>query len=270
MKALALIVFLPCIVFATENNGRGTKALALANAFVAIADNPWATSYNAAGLAQLQSHQISAFYIPQQFGIPELKTASVAAACVFGPGAIGGFVEQFGFDLYKTTTLGLGYGYQLSPDLSFGATVSVGHFSIVRYGQTYTTELNIGFLGRPTSNIAVGFAATNLTAASVGQLHERLPQSLLLGLSYAPSGGFTLVTEIEKDIQFPLCIKAGIEKQLLGFLSLRCGTSNNPDKFSAGFELRYSSITFGYAGYSHPELGWTHQVEVTLQWDASK
>ena len=39
-------------VFAMENNGRGTKAIGMANAFVAVSDNCWAISYNPAGLVR--------------------------------------------------------------------------------------------------------------------------------------------------------------------------------------------------------------------------
>lgn len=267
MKALAIVILIPfMILHAVEHNGRGTKAIATANAFVAVADNPWAVSYNAAGLVQVRSPEISAFYIPQQFGIPDLKTTSLAAAYPIDPGTIGMLVEQFGFDLYRTTEFGLGYGIALGEGISVGATFNVERVSIQGYGVTYNTTVDIGLLGRPFEYLAIGFAMNNLAAARIGINNERLPQYFHFGVRYSPFVDFSFFSEIEKDIDFPLVSKAGIEERFFGFLDLRFGVSNNPDKFCAGFAVHYAMLEFGYAGYSHSDLGWTHQIELTIRW----
>jgi hypothetical protein len=267
MKALAVVLVVPfAFLSAHENNGRGSKAIAIANAFVALADNPWAVSYNPAGLAQLLTPEVSAFYVPQQFGIPELRTISLSGAYNVDPGTVGALVEQFGFDLYRTTDFSLGYGISVDSGISVGTSVEVERMFIERYGVSHSTTFNVGLLGRPFNNLAMGFCFKNVSATTIGANHERLPQYLMIGVCYSPFKDFCLVTEMEKDVQFPLVIKAGIEEQFFDFLSLRCGVSNNPDKFSAGIAVRYSTVEFGYAGYSHPDLGWSHQIEVSIRW----
>jgi len=267
MKALAFLLLVPLLpLFAHEGNGRGTKAIAFANAFVALSDNPWAVSYNPAGLAQLHSPAIASFYVPQQFGLPELRTISLSAAIPFNPGTIGTFIEQFGFDLYRTTNVGLGCGFDLAGMISVGATIDFEEVSIERYGRSHNITLDVGLLGKPFGNVAIGFCIKTVTATRIGISRERLPQYLLMGASYTPYRGFCLVSEIEKDVQFPLVVKAGIEQTVFDFVSLRFGIANNPDKFSAGIAVRYSSFEFGYAGYTHPDLGWTHQIEIAMQW----
>jgi hypothetical protein len=267
MKALAIILVVPLVsLSAHENNGRGTKAIALANAFVALADNPWAVSYNPAGLPQVCSPEVATFYIPQQFGIPELRTISISGSYAVNPGTVGAFIEQFGFDLYRTTSVGLGYGVSLEGGVSVGAAIDVERTSIARYGVSNDVTLDVGLLGRPLDKLTIGFCLKNITASRIGLNQERLPQYLTIGTCYTPFKDFCLVTEVEKDIQFPLVVKAGIEETFFEFLSVRCGVANNPDKFSAGIAIRYSSIEFGYAGYSHSDLGWTHQIEVAIQW----
>jgi len=71
-----------------------------------------------------------------------------------------------------------------------------------------------------------------------------------------------LSVELEKDIRYPLSIKAGIEQVIFQMLRLRGGVANNPNKVSAGIAVRCSSVEFAYAGYSHADLGWTHQIEL--------
>lgn len=267
MKALAIILVLPfAALSAHENNGRGTKAIALGNAFTAIADNSWAVSYNPAGLAQLISPEISTFFVPRQFGIPELRTISLSAAYNINPGTVGAFVEQFGFDLYRTIDVALGYGLALDTGILVGAAVDIERVAIERYGVSHNVTFDIGLLGRPFANLAIGFSLKNVTAARIATNRERLPQYLEIGACYSPVKDFCLVMEVEKDVQFPLVVKGGVEERFFDFLSIRCGVANNPDKFSAGISVQYSMIEFGYAGYSHPELGWTHQIEIAMRW----
>lgn len=267
MKALAIFAVIPfALLSAHENNGRGTKAIALANAFVACSDNAWAISYNPAGLAKLTSPQISAFFVPQQFGVPELRTVSMSGAYNTNVGTIAALVEQFGFDLYRTTEIGLGYGLSLDTMISVGATVNGERIAIGRYGAAQSFTLDIGFLGSPFANIDIGFCWKNVSASTIGINRERLPQYLLFGICYTPFDDFCLVSELEKDLRFPAVFKAGVEQRFFGFLSLRCGVANNPDKFSAGLAVQYSTFEFGYAGYSHPDLGWTHQIEISMRW----
>jgi hypothetical protein len=270
MKAFALVLIIPALAVAVDNNGRGTKALGLANAFVAVADNSWGVSYNPGGLVQCNSFQASVFYIPQQFGLSELRTTALSASYCIKPGTVAVLIEQFGFDLYKTTTLQLGYGFFLGPTIALGASVDLEHTSISRYGAANSATLDLGFMGWPTPALTLGFALKNVTAARIGNRGDRLPQYVLLGASYTPLKGFVIVSEIEKELEFPIVVKAGIEQSITGFLSLRCGVSNNPDKFSAGFAVRYAGVEFGYAGYSHTDLGWTHQVDLTFRLDGSQ
>ena len=267
MKALAILLGIPfTLVLAQDNNGRGVKAIALANAFVAVADNSWAVTYNPAGLAELDCPEVSAFFVPQQFGLPELKNVALSGTCPTTLGTFGASVEQFGFDLYRTSTIRFGHGVSLDSLFSVGGTVTVDRVAIARYGVTHTLTFDIGLLGRPVRDLQVGCCVRNFTSSTIGRGRERLPQYVLLGLCYLPVEGFRITSEAEKDLQFPLVLKVGVEQQFFGFLSLRCGVANNPEKVSAGLAVRYSAIEFGYAGYSHPELGWTHQIEICTRW----
>ncbi len=265
MKALGIVLLLPLTVVAAQDNGVGTKSIGMANAFVAVADDSWGISANAAGLVQCRGFVASAFFIPQQFGLPELRTIAASASFPVNPGTAAILVEQFGFELYRTTTIRIGYGILVSPVFALGVTAGLQRVAIQRYGSTTTKTVDLGCMGWPAPEIALGFALRNVTAATIGVQRERLPQSVHFGMTYSPLGGFSITSEIEKELQFPVVVKAGIDQTVLGFLSLRCGISDNPDKFSAGFAIRCAGVEFGYAGYSHTDLGWTHQLELTAR-----
>ena len=245
-----------------DHNGRGTKAVSLANSFVAMADNPWSIAYNAAGLAQVKSVEISTFFVPEQFGLQELKTVSVAAAFPLEFIVAGLELDQFGFELYKESSLRFGVGISIDPGLMGGATVNLERVSIERYGSTQTTTIDVGLLAKIQNDLRLGFSFHNVLGSTIGPSNERLPQIFLLGARYAFLSDLVLVAEVEKDIRYSPIIKGGMEKSIFDFLSIRIGVSNNPDKFSAGIGLRYANVDFGYAGYSHNDLSWTHQVEI--------
>ena len=247
-----------------DNNGRGTKAVSLGNSFVSLADNCWAIVYNPAGLAQMTSTRASVFFVPQQFGLPELRTVAAAVVIPVGSFVTGLEVEQFGFDLYKETGLRFGVASLVDEHISAGATLNLTRITIDRYGSQTTATVDIGLLARVHENLKLGFSYLNSLGARVGVVGEQLPQVFLLGASYSIEKDLVLVGEIEKDIRYETIVKGGIEQSLFDFLRLRLGLSNNPDKLAGGFSLKYSNAEFGYAGYSHPDLGWTHQLEMSF------
>ncbi len=252
------------IASAMENNGRGTKAIAMANAFVAIADDPWAVTYNAAGLTKLNGFRCAAFLVPQQFGLPELRTAAVAAAMPVRFGTFGLNVERFGFDLYREIGLGIAFARKIDECISTGLVANIQNISIDRYGSTSRLTLDIGMLVYILPRTTLGCDLKNIARATIGRNDERLPQLLSAGAGWNPVHSLLLALEVEKDIRYPASIKFGIEQRLIAALRIRGGIANNPDKYSIGLAVRCAPVEFSYAGYSHIDLGWTHQIELSF------
>lgn len=247
-----------------ENNGRGAKAVGLANAFVAMANAPWALYYNPAGLSSLRFIELSTFIVPQQFGMNELRTVSLAGSVPTSLGTVGVGVTQFGFALYRETQVSLGVGKTIDWGVSAGIAAHLTRIAIDQYGATQVATVDVGLLAQVHDQVALGFSYKNLLGTSLSS-SERLPQVFSLGASYRPVLLTRVVLEFEKDIRYPLIIKAGVEQVFLDILTFRAGVSNNPDKFSAGIGIQYIPFEFVYAGYSHPQLGWTHQLELTFR-----
>jgi hypothetical protein len=254
-------------LFTMENNGLGAKAIGMANAFTALSDNCWAINYNPAGLASLTAFQCSAFVVPEQFGLQELQTTALAAARPFSFATIGIKVEKFGFDLYKETEFGLAVASKIDGNISGGLSFQYYRLDIVRYGTAGSFFINGGIIAHVLKNVDVGFNVNNITGATIGRTDEKMPQVCSLGACLSPLYEFKVSIEMEKDIRFPASIKMGIEQIVFDVIALRAGVANNPDKYSLGFAVRYSFYEFGYAGYSHPDLGWTHQIELSFKLD---
>ena len=234
IAAIFLATF-PLSVFGNpEDNGRGARPISLANAFVAVADDHWSTFYNPAGLAGVTAVRVSGFFVPQQFGLKELRTVSASAALPFSIANLGFIVNQFGFDLFRETTLSLGVGRRIGDGFSCGVTVNVIRLSIERYGGSTTPAFDAGVQADLTDDVHLGFCWKNFLAASIGVTAEPLSRIQMLGVSYDFSKSSRLLIEWEKDIRYPFSFKGGCEQRFFDFLSLRFGVSTNPDKFSFG------------------------------------
>ncbi|MFZ1977282.1 MAG: hypothetical protein WAV76_04955 [Bacteroidota bacterium] len=247
---------------AGEQNGRGVKAIGMANAFAAVADQPWALYYNAAGLAQIHTLECSSFIVPSQFGLPELRTTAFACAVPSSDFTIALAAEQFGFDLYHETALYIGTGAVLEPHLYVGAALHGHRIDIIRYGSAAAAALDVGVLGLYGGCLRIGCAATNVLPVSSFTNQEKLPQTFSAGIAYSPLMSFVCSIEIENDNFSSTIVKAGIEEVIFHSIAVRVGVAKNPEKFSMGVSYLIGKFEFGYAGYNHTELGWTDQIEI--------
>ena len=85
-----------------------------------------------------------------------------------------------------------------------------------------------------------------------------------MGVRYEITEHSRLAADLEKDIRYPIIKKFSYEQQILGVLYTRLGISDNPDRFSFGLGIAAATFEFAHAGYCHPRLGWTRQVELSV------
>ena len=247
-----------------ERNGCGTRAIGLANAYVAIADDPWAVFYNPAGLARISSIRAAAFFSPAQFGMSELRTVCAGATFPTSLCTGGMVIDHFGYDLYNETSVGLAFGMNVNEWIAFGATTHLNRLAIQGYGTSARFVLDAGGIASVAEDVRLGWCWKNITQSTVGVQSEQLPQIFSMGVCYEITEHSRLAAELEKDIRYPIIKKFGYEQQFFDVLYVRLGISDNPDKFSCGFGITVAKCEFSYAGYSHPQLGWTHQVELSV------
>jgi len=268
MKAILMILFLGATQIsmgAFERNSHGGRAIGMGGASIAIMDNPWAVFTNPGALGAQQPRTLSLFYSPQPFGLRELAHGSFSYVepMPFGTLAFSG--SRYGFELYREVALTLSYGGRIADLLLYGISVNYLSLSIEKYGSASTVGVDAGILVAVSDEVSWGFVATNLNAAAIGALKEKLPQVFSTGLSYKPIHEATIAADIVKDIRYEAELRLGVEYIVLDLISLRSGTSSDPSAFNAGLGIRYSLLELDYAFSSHPELGMTHQASLSIR-----
>jgi hypothetical protein len=259
---LLLLSFLSGVTFAQYTPG--ARQISMANSDVALSNDVFSLFGNPAGLSQLNWREVGIYYSPAPFGLSELSNGYVAynEPLDFGSISIGGMT--YGFDLYRESKVVLGYSYNYDNIFFAGVSVNYHNYSIQNYGSTGAFYLNVGGLVYILDELRWGFSVDNLSKASVADLDDQIPMVLITGLSYDVIQVFSLNLALEKDIRYNPSVKFGIEYEIIQYLSLRAGTSNEPSRFTAGIGINYSLFSLDYAFYTHQDLGLTHQAGIII------
>jgi len=138
--------------------------------------------------------------------------------------------------------------------------------SIEGYGRSDAMIVNVGCIVDLVSDMRMGFVANNVLGETIGVQRQRFPQIASVGISYTPLASVLIAVEVEKDPKYASTLKVGFEARTFEHLVLRFGLDRDPDLVTAGFSVNVDMAEFGYAAVVHPQLGTTHQVEVSLRW----
>jgi hypothetical protein len=262
---LAIILLLN--IFAKAQFNPGARQISLANSDVALANDVFTLFNNPAGLAQLNWREVGVYYSPAPFGLTELANGYVAyhEPFKFGSMTIGGMT--YGYDLYRESKIILGYSYNYENIFFAGAAINYHSFSIQNYGSTGTFYFNIGGLVYLLNEIRWGFYVNNINKATIADTDDQIPMILSTGFSFDILNNFSLNFALEKDIRYNPSVQFGIDYDIIEYLSLRFGGSNQPSRFTAGIGINYSIFSLDYAFFTHPDLGLTHQAGIILSFD---
>ncbi|MCS7012953.1 MAG: helix-hairpin-helix domain-containing protein [Chloroherpetonaceae bacterium] len=272
MKPTAILL-LSCLVghllyAQTPRLDKGARAIALGGAFTGLANSSFAVFYNPAGLALLPYREASFFYV-QPFGLPELADIAITYADPLllpqGWGSLGAAIRRFGFSLYNETAVSLTYARPFERRLFIGVSASYQLLSIQGYGYAGAVGLDIGILALITPDLSIGVAAMNLNRPAFSHSGETLAQVYMAGLSYRLLKSLRAFFDVEKDIRYPLSIKSGMEFEAVEAVALRAGFSTEPQRFTAGVGVRYSVFDADYALTTHPELGFSHYLTLSIR-----
>lgn len=259
---LLLLIELTAITFAQYTPG--ARQISMANSDVALSNDVFSLFSNPAGLSQINWREVGIYYSPAPFGLTELSNGYITynEPFNFGSLSIGGMT--YGFELYRESKVVLGYSYNYENILFAGISINYHNYSIQNYGSTGVFYLNVGGLVYILDELRWGFYVDNLNKASVANLDDQIPMVFVTGLSYDVINDFSLNFALEKDIRFNPSVKFGVEYDIIEYLSLRAGTSNEPSRFTAGVGINYSLFSLDYAFFTHQDLGLTHQAGIII------
>jgi len=289
----ALIVFIFSQKTSAQNDGApiGARAVGIGNSTVTISDQ-WAIFNNAAGMANIENIAVGVFF-ENRFGMKEFS--SVAAGFVFpvnqlfrsdtlssytatatatsSYGVAGMSFYRFGDQLYNEQRAGIGYAHNIK-NISLGIKVNYWQLSIEGLGTKRTYTIEFGGQAAITKELIFGAHIYNINQAKLAEYKdERVPTIMKAGLSYRPRvlvDKLMLNIETEKDVDFPVSFKAGVEYMIIEKLSLRTGISTRPffNYFGVGFQFK--SFDVNYALSTHSDLGLSHYLSVSYNFENIK
>ena len=243
----------------------GGRAAGLAYASSTLHDE-WSLLNNVGGLSKVNQPSASFAYDLRTGLTGANRMAAVMTAPVkVGVAAFGLF--RFGDDLYNEQVITLGYGNQFGM-ASLGLKVNYVQYRAEGFGTRHAVSLNFGGLAQLTPQITVGAYIVNLNQPKLSTLDkEQLPTKLVAGLAFQPNAKLSLLTEIEKDLEYDPTIKGGMEYAVNKKVNVRTGFNLHPNAafFGLGFLIR--KLKIDYALQYNNTLSASHQASAVYRWE---
>lgn len=265
----SLVLFIPILfstIFAQGWQPMGSRSMSLGNASVALND-VWAYHHNPAALIGIKKVSFGISY-ENRFLLRELQSQGFVVAYPFKRSVISIGGQTFGYTNFRTYRSGLGYALALTDFLSIG--VQLNHH-LVRlpevYGRHQTVTAELGVMAKITDNWHMGFSVLNLTRNKLTSYQEdRYSTALRLGTRYHVSNKVMLLGELEKNVDFPIRFKTGVEYEPSENLYFRGGFGTAPIEFSFGFGYHWKGIYKLDIGSAYQQIiGWSPNLSFTVQ-----
>jgi hypothetical protein len=243
----------------------GGRAAGIANTSVTLTDS-WSLFNNPAGLAGNKHIQLL-FAYDNRFGIAGLQSMAAGVVMPFKEGNFGWSVQKLGDALYSEQTAGVAFSHKIS-HVQLGIKANYVQIHVSDLGTKANLVMEFGGIATITPQLTFGAHVYNFNQAKLARYQdERIPTVMKTGLSYKPITKVMLNLEVQKDIDFPAMVKAGVEYEVIKNLYLRTGISTQPYINYFGIGVHKKKFHFDYAVRTHAALGLSHQLSVALSFD---
>lgn len=241
----------------------GARSSSMGNASVALTD-VWAFHHNPAGLSELKTIHGGISY-ESRFLLKELQSQSMVVAIPLKKGVVSVGGQFYGFQLYRSTRAGVGYSMLLSERLSMGVQLSYQGLRLTEaYGSKNTMTAEVGIRAKLTDKWSLGFSAFNVGRSKLSSYeNDRFTALMRLGTRYKVSEKLLFVAEAEKDLDYALRAKVGMEYEALKQFYVRAGFATNPIEISFGFGYKWKMIQLDLGSAYHQQLGWSPHFSLT-------
>ncbi len=207
---LASLLFLP---FEAESafteTGLGVRPMGMGGAFVALADDNSAITFNPAGLGQIERTEFAAAYDKLYAGLGDDSLGRGYVSYVYPSRSHGALAVNLAFlhtPLYKETTVTFGYGKPLGP-LYLGLNTK-GLFTYFK--ENVYTQRDPLFSNDNTSSSGL--------ALDLGMMYK-LTNSLSFGLAAINVNEPNMALDEDEDAEVPLTLQTGLALKLGGTAS---------------------------------------------------
>ncbi len=243
-------------------NSFGARFSSMGNAVVTMED-VWSYHHNPAGTAAVKSFSAGVSY-ENRFLLRELQSQGIAIAIPLKVGVISAGAQLYGSRIYRSQKIGVGYAMKLAE--KFYAGVQINYQGIVLsdyYGRKNTVTAEAGVIGYLTDNWRIGASVQNIGRAKLSAYEDdRFSTIFRLGTSYHLKK-VLFAFEIEKDIDYKLRPKVGVEYQPINNFYFRFGAGYNPVDLAFGFGYKWKWIQLDLGSAYTQILGFSPHFSLT-------
>jgi len=246
----------------------GARASGMGYASSCLSDE-WAIFNNPGALAKLKDVKAGFTYDTHPSFAPFRKTAAVASV-PFRIGVAGIGIYRFGDKLYNEQVLSTGFSssYGLA---SLGLKINYIQYNVDGFGRKGVFSISFGGVAELTPQLFVGAHIVNINQPKISSLDdERLPTLLIAGILFKPSDNIIVATELEKDLDYPLMWKTGMEYEVRKKFIVRTGFNVSPTGGFLGLGFKPRKFTLDYSYQYRFNLGARHQATVGYKFNTQK
>ncbi|UII29432.1 hypothetical protein LVD15_13680 [Fulvivirga maritima] len=258
-----LLFILLSIPLASAQNTHQFSARAKAMGYTtATLQDGWSLLNNPAGLSKLTDVAVLGGF-ENKYGIAGLNTIAAGVYSPVPTGVAGISFLKFGDDLYHEQELSLSYANHFGI-AGLGVRLNYSQYHLEGYGNKSFITIDFGGIASLSEQLLVGAYITNINQPQLSEFEdERVPITLQAGLSYRPTSSVIINIEAEKDIDYDLNMKLGLEYVFLKYIAVRAGAQTSPFIHYAGLGFFTSRLKVDYALSNDSQLGLTHQVGIS-------
>ncbi|RAV98818.1 PorV/PorQ family protein [Pseudochryseolinea flava] len=246
----------------------GSRAQALGYSSACLYDE-WSLFNNAAGVANIK-HLAAGFTYEANPGFSYFNRAAFVTSIPIKFGAFGVGAQRFGDHLYNEHVVSTAFASTFGL-ASIGVKINYIQYHVEGSGNKSLFSFNFGGIAKLTDQLSVGAHIININQ---GKLTEdgidRIPTILQVGIAFKAFTKLTVVTEVQKDLEYDALWKGGIEYQPFKKFLFRTGFNIHPDAAFAGFGARFQKMHLDYAATFLRRAGVSHQASIIYHFRAAK
>ncbi len=265
MKTLLLIatIFLFNFVHAQGIIPAGAKSMSMGNASTTFND-VWAYHNNPGALADVDKFSVGLSY-ENRFLLKQLQSQALAVAIPLKTGVLSFGGSFYGYSLFRSTKVGLGYSMKLSDKFFAGVQLNYQNLNIQNYGAKNALTAELGVYAKITEKWLLGVSVYNLGRAKLSDYQDdRFSTVLRLGSSYHFSDKLLISGEFEKDLDNPLRFKAGLEYEIVDHFFVRGGFLSSPTELTFGFGYNLKQIRLNIGSAYESVVGWSPHFSISF------
>lgn len=256
-KILLFALLFPFILSAQGVMPSGGRGMSMGNALTSIEDE-WSFFYNPAATSRFKNFKAGIYY-ENRFLLKELQSQALTASLPIGKGVLTFGGHHYGYSQFRSYKAGVGYSMMLAEKFSMGVQLNYQGLSLNQnYGSVNTMTADVGLLTDITTKWSVGFSVYNLGRTKLADYEDdRLTTEMRLGTNYKFSDKLMISVDADKDLDYKLRMRTGIEYEAVDGLFLRGGLVTNRLELSFGMGYEISLFRIDLGTSFDQVLGWS-------------